>query len=50
MAMRFQRLPLIFDHAGPEFDTADIARHRPTSVTQMSATKPEVETGSGSNF
>jgi len=39
--------PSIFDHARPEYNTVDTVRHRPTSVTQMSATnrkwKPEVE-------
>jgi len=28
MAKRFQRLPHIFDHARPKYDTADFARHR----------------------
>ena len=50
MAMRFQRLPHIFDHARLRYDTADTARRWPTSETHMSATKPEVETGSGNNF
>ena len=47
MAKRFQRLP---PHFRPEYNTADIVRHRTTSVTQMSATKPKVETGSGQTF
>ena len=34
--------PHIFEYARPEYDTADIVRQRPTSETQMSATKPEV--------
>ncbi len=50
MAKRFQRLPHIFDHARLRFGTDDMARHRPTSESQMSVTKPEVETGSGNNF
>ncbi len=44
MAKRFQRLP---PHFRPEYNTADMVRHRTTSVTQMSATKPKVESGSG---
>jgi len=31
MAMRFQRLPHIFDHARLRYDTNEMARHRPTS-------------------
>ena len=42
--------PHIFDHARLRYDPADTVRHRPTPETQMSATKPEVETGSGNNF
>jgi hypothetical protein len=42
--------PHIFDHARPENYTADIVRHGPTSEAQTSATKPELETGSGNNF
>jgi len=49
MATRFQRLPSYFDHARLRYETADNVRHRPTPETKMSATKPEVETGSGNN-
>ena len=49
VAKWFQRLSNMFDHARPEYDTADIDRHHPTSETQMPATKQEVETGSGNN-
>jgi len=40
---RYQRYPHIFDRARPRYGTADTARHRPTSETEMSDTEPEVE-------
>ncbi len=43
LAMRFQRLPHIFDHARVRNGTADIARHQ---TPEVSATEPEVETRS----
>ncbi len=42
--------PHIFDHARLRYDTADMARHRPISGTQKSATKLEMILSSDCRF